>query len=435
MSIIVIVKGGFMKTVYKMQGYTLHLIPTNKFKTTTISLRLQSPLSKETTTLRTLLTFVLIAATKKYPSTKEVAAYLDENYGAKLSTNITTKGKSQIINIYTSFVNDLFLPNQEHLLEKQIKLLSDLFFDPYVVHDAFDEDIVSLKKKELKERLQVNKDDKFSYSLDKLFEYMGHNHILGVPSTGYEEEIEHITAYDLYQYFVKCIQNDEKHIYVVGDIDERIVDIFDQYLRFPEHHLHYLSAYTFESDRKDVLEIIEQQDLTQSKLNIGYTIQCDFTSQDHYAFTVFNAIFGGFSQSRLFKVVREENSLCYYVSSSYDAFNGIMIVNAGIEANDYQKTIDLIQQQLADLQDGNIQDEEIMIAKMMLENSLRKTNDEASSMIALAYNRDITHKQETNEEYIQRLLNVTKEDIIHVAQFVKMDTVFYLTGKDFNEKN
>ena len=36
----------------------------------------------------------------------------------------------------------------------------------------------------------------------------------------------------------------------------------------------------------------------------------------------------------------------------------------------------------------------------MLQNALRKTNDEAGSMIVLAYNRDITHKQETNDEYI-----------------------------------
>ena len=59
-----------METVYQMKGYTLHLIPTKKFKTITMSLRLQSPLTKETTTLRTLLTFVIVAATKKYPSTK-----------------------------------------------------------------------------------------------------------------------------------------------------------------------------------------------------------------------------------------------------------------------------------------------------------------------------------------------------------------------------
>lgn len=421
-----------MKTVYQMKGYTLHLIPTKKFKTITISLRLQSPLLKETTTLRTLLTFVLVAATKKYPSTKELASHLDENYGARLSTNIGSKGKSQIMNVYTSFINDVYLPTKDSLLKDQIQLLSDMFFNPLVENNQFDETIVELKKKELKERLQVNKDDKFSYSLDKLFEYMGNDQVLGVASTGYEEQIDQISASDLYQYFLKCIQEDEKHLYVVGDIDETIIDVFNQYLQFPDNHNNYPSAYIFKKDREDVLEIIEKQDITQSKLNMGYRISCDFTAPQHYAFTVFNALFGGFSQSRLFKVVREENSLCYYVSSSYDAFNGIMIVNAGIEATDYHKTMSLIAQQLKDIQDGHVKEEDIQVAKMMLENALRKTNDEAGSMIALSYNRDITHKQETNDEYIQKLLNVSRQDIIDVASKVQLDTIFFLTGKDFN---
>lgn len=424
-----------MKTVYQMQGYTLHLIPTKKFKTITISLRMQSPLLKETTTLRTLLTFVLIAATKQYPSTKLLASYLDENYGARLSTNVMTKGQSQIMNIYTSFVNDVYLPQKEQLLEKQIQLLSDLFFNPYIMNDAFDEAIVELKKKELKERLQVAKDDKFSYSLDKLFEYMGKDQTLGIPSTGYENEIESVSAKALYEYFLKCIQEDEKHIYVVGDIDEEIVKTFQKYLQFPENSKDYPSAYTFTSDRNDVLEVIEKQDITQSKLNLGYHIDCNFTSDNHYAFTVFNAIFGGFSQSRLFQVVREENSLCYYVSSSYDAFNGMMLVNAGIEAADYHKTMDLITQELEKIQKGELAQHDIEIAKMMLENALRKTNDEAGSMITLTYNRDITHKQETNDEYIEKLLNVKKEDIIAVAKQVQLDTIFFLTGKDFDENN
>lgn len=422
-----------MENIYQMSGYTLHLIPTKKFKTITISLRLQSPLLKETTTIRTLLTFVLIAATKKYPSTKQLAAYLDENYGASLSTHVSTKGKSQIININTSFVNDKFLPTKENLLEKQLQLLNDLFYDPYIIQDAFDEVIVQLKKKELKEKLQANKDDKFSYSLDKLFEYMGRDQVLGIPSTGYENEIQDITASQLYQYLLKCIREDVKHVYVVGDFQENVVEIFQENLQFPQNQQNYLSSYTFESPRAEVLEVIEKQDITQSKLNLGYTIDCDFTSKNHYAFTVFNALFGGFSQSRLFQVVREQNSLCYYISSSYDAFNGVMLVNAGIEAQDYQKTLNLIEQQLSDLKNGHIQDEEMAIAKMMLKNALKKTNDEASSMIALAYNRDITGIHETNEEYIEKLMNVTLEEIVQVAQNVKLDTIYFLTGKEFHE--
>ena len=204
-------------------------------------------------------------------------------------------------------------------------------------------------------------------------------------------------------------------------------------MQFPEQYYDYPSAYIFQSPRHELLEVIEKQDITQSKLNLGYQIQCDFTSPQHYAFTVFNAIFGGFSQSRLFQVVREKHSLCYYISSSYDAFNGMMIVNAGIEQKDYQKTLDLIHQQLSDLQNGNVREEEMKIAKMMLTNALKKTNDEASSMIALAYNRDITHVHETSEEYIEKLMNVTLGEIVDVAKKVKLDTIYFLTGKEFHE--
>lgn len=424
-----------METIYQMKGYTLHLIPTQKFKTLTVSLRLQSPLTRKTTTIRTLLTFVLTAATRQYPSTKELAAFLDDNYGARLSSTIGTKGQSQIINLYSSFVNEMFLPEKDSLLIRQVQLLSDLFYDPFIKDHAFDEKIVEQKKKELKERLQVNKDDKFSYSLDKLFEYMGNKQVLGISSTGYEEDIDQISASELYQYLLKCIQEDEKHLYVVGDVDESIVNVFQQYLQFPENQNDYPSNYIFKTTKKDVVEVIEKQEITQSKLNIGYQIQCDFMSEKHYAMTVFNALFGGFSQSRLFKVVREENSLCYYVSSSYDAFNGIMIVNAGIDAKDYHKALDLIDQQLKDIQNGHLEDEEIMIAKGLLENALKKTNDEAMSMITLSYNRDITHKKETNDEYIQKLLNVGKEEIIEVAKQVQLDTIFFLTGKEFNGNN
>lgn len=424
-----------MKNTYCMNGYTLHLIPTDKFKTTTISLRLQRPLTKEETTLRSLLTFVLISATQSLPSTQLLSQRLEEHYGASLSAHIVSKGQSHIMNITTSFVNDLYLPQKENLLEKQLHLLNDLFFNPLIKDGGFDKDIVDIKKKELRERLQANKDDKFSYSLDKLFEYMGQDQPLGISSTGYEEDLDKITPKSLYQYFLKCIEEDEKHIYVVGDVDESIVQLFETSLVFPSHDKHYLSAYTFQSNHNDVIEFIEKQDVTQSKLNLGYTINCDFTNEKHYAMTVFNAIFGGFSQSRLFKVVRETHSLCYYVSSSYAAFSGVMIVNAGIDAKNYEKTKSLIQEQLQDIQNGHITDEEIEIAKILLYNSLKKTEDEASSMMSLAYNRDITNRKESHEEYIQNILNVSKEDIINVSQDIYLDTIFFLTGKEFYENH
>ena len=107
-----------------------------------------------------------------------------------------------------------------------------------------------------------------------------------------------------------------------------------------------------------------------------------------------------------------------------------MIINAGIETKNYQKTMDLIQEQLQNIQNGDFDPALLDITKSMFENSLKKTQDDALNIIALKYNRDITNKQETNEQYREKLNQVTLEDVIRVSKKVKLDCVYLLAGKE-----
>lgn len=351
-------------------------------------------------------------------------------YGLKLGANVVTKGKSHIININSICINQEYLPYKEDLIQQQIQLLNDIFFKPNASKMAFDQTMFERKKKELVERLINNQDDKFYYSLEKMFEYMGKGTCLGISSHGNIENIKKIENEELFSYFKECIKNDQKHIYVVGNVDESIVHVFENCLSFEKNNSIFESVYSFEKNRKDLLEIIEKQDVTQAKLNMGYRISVNYNHQNHYAFVVFNAIFGGMSQSKLFKVVREKNSLCYYISSSYDAFNGVMVITAGIEGKDYHQTVQLIKEQLKEMQDGCFDQDDIDTAKLMIKNSMKKTNDEPLSQVAVQYNRDITEKKETNEQYLEKIENVTYQDIVDVCQNIELDTIFLLKGRN-----
>lgn len=406
------------------------MLPTNKFKNITISLKLQNTLDEKTVAKRTLLSFMLTTGTEKYPSTQELSIYLESMYGMKLGANVVTKGKSHIININSICINQEYLPYKEDLIQRQIQLLNDIFFKPNASKTVFDQTMFERKKKELVERLINNQDDKFYYSLEKMFEYMGKGTCLGISSHGNIEDIKKIENEELFSYFKECIKNDQKHIYVVGNVDESIVHVFENCLSFEKNNSIFESVYSFEKNRKDLLEIIEKQDVTQAKLNMGYRISVNYNHQNHYAFVVFNAIFGGMSQSKLFKVVREKNSLCYYISSSYDAFNGVMVITAGIEGKDYHQTVQLIKEQLKEMQDGCFDQDDIDTAKLMIKNSMKKTNDEPLSQVAVQYNRDITGKKETNEQYLEKIENVTYQDIVDVCQNIELDTIFLLKGRN-----
>ena len=373
---------------------------------------------------------MLTTGTEKYPSTQELSIYLESMYGMKLGANVVTKGKSHIININSICINQEYLPYKEDLIQQQIQLLNDIFFKPNASKTVFDQTMFERKKKELVERLINNQDDKFYYSLEKMFEYMGKGTCLGISSHGNIEDIKKIENEELFSYFKECIKNDQKHIYVVGNVDESIVHVFENCLSFEKNNSIFESVYSFEKNRKDLLEIIEKQDVTQAKLNMGYRISVNYNHQNHYAFVVFNAIFGGMSQSKLFKVVREKNSLCYYISSSYDAFNGVMVITAGIEGKDYHQTVQLIKEQLKEMQDGCFDQDDIDTAKLMIKNSMKKTNDEQLSQVAVQYNRDITEKKETNEQYLEKIENVTYQDIVDVCQNIELDTIFLLKGRN-----
>ena len=65
-----------MDKTIELDGYRLHLIPTKKFKNITISLKMAAPLTRQTTTLRTLLSFMFTGGTKKYNTSKKFSSYL-----------------------------------------------------------------------------------------------------------------------------------------------------------------------------------------------------------------------------------------------------------------------------------------------------------------------------------------------------------------------
>ena len=423
-----------MEETIKLNGANLHVIKTNKFKNTLITIKFKSILNRETTSTRALLSMCLLGGTAKLKTQQELASYLESCYGANLSSNVSTKGKAQIIHLTSSFVNEKFLPTSENLFKKQVDLMHDILFNPLYENNMFTQKVVMQKKRELHDRLKAIKDDKFSYALDKTLEIMGENSILGICGVGYEEDIDAIECANVTNALNDMLLNDTIEIYIIGDLNEQHIDYFKSVFNFENRKSNYEASYIFKSSHNEVIERTEAQDITQAKYNMAFRANVDFLSNQHEAMTITNGILGAFSHSCLFKNVREKHSLCYYISSTYDAFNGIIIVSCGIEGKEANRVKKLVMEQIKDLQQGHISDEEIEITKRMFENSLRKSQDEAGSIIGLRFNRDIVQKKETIDDYLTKLMAVSKEDIIECANLIELDTTFLLKGSDNDAK-
>ena len=67
-----------------------------------------------------------------------------------------------------------------------------------------------------------------------------------------KNELKKIENEELFSYFKECIKNDQKHIYVVGNVDESIVHVFENCLSFEKNNSIFESVYSFEKNRKDL---------------------------------------------------------------------------------------------------------------------------------------------------------------------------------------
>ncbi|MGG4264884.1 EF-P 5-aminopentanol modification-associated protein YfmF [Peribacillus simplex] len=414
-------------TITEKSGYKLHVVRTDKYKTNTLVLKMKAPLTKEDVTYRALLPYVLQSNTSKYPTTPELRSYLDDLYGAGFYVDVVKKGEYQIISFTIDIVNEKFLSDSTPLLEKAFGLLSEVIFNPKKNGEAFDPKTVSNEIRSLKQRIQSISDDKMRYSATRLVEEMCKNEPYALEASGNLQDLETITPESLFTYYKKMLTEDEIDLYVIGDIGESEVGaLADKYVSLKERVPVSLTRITGKEVEKEK-EIIENSDVKQGKLNIGYRTHVAYGDPDYYALQLFNGIFGGFSHSKLFMNVREKASLAYYAASRLESHKGLLMVMAGIDNANYKQALEIIHEQMKEMKQGNFSEEVLSQTKAVVKNQLLETIDVSRGLVEILYHNVIFGKDISLDEWFEKIERTTKEEIVAVGQKVQLDTIYFLT--------
>ncbi|MGG3160482.1 pitrilysin family protein [Geobacillus stearothermophilus] len=412
----------------------VHTISTDKYKTNTIVWKMKAPLAKETVTLRALLPYVLQSGTADYPSVKALRTYLDELYGATLNVDLTKKGEHHIMTIRIDVANERFLPEQTPLLSKALQLLADLLLRPALDGGRFVEDIVVQEKRALRQRIQAVYDDKMRYASMRLVEEMCKGEPYALSPNGELEDVDAITAERLHRYYERALAEDELDLYVIGDVDEEeVLNTVRQRFLLPDRAEPARTPQAQAKARGEVKEVIERQDVKQGKLNIGYRTNVTYEDDDYYALQMFNGIFGGFSHSKLFINVREKASLAYYAASRLESHKGLLMVMSGIEPANYEKARRIIDEQMQAMKNGDFTDEEIAQTKAVIRNQLLETLDTPRGLVEVLYHNVVSTRKRPIDEWMAGTDQVTREDVVRVADKVELDTVYFLTGMEATE--
>lgn len=418
----------------KVGGLNLHMVPTTKYKTNTIVLKMKAPLTQDNVTQRALLPYVLQSGTEKLSSTMQIRTFLDECYGATLHVDLSKKGEYQIITFAIDIANEKFLSDQTPLLEKAISLLGDVLLSPVKENGVFKIDIVEKEKRSLSQRIQAVNDDKMRYANLRLIQEMCKDEPYHLHVNGELEDVEGITAESLYKYYKSAVENDEIDLYVVGDIQtNEVTSLVKQFFQITDRPKLARGLENVDVEVKEVKKVFDEEDVKQGKLNIGYRTYTTYQDKDYYALQVFNGVFGGFSHSKLFINVREKASLAYYAASRYESHKGLLLIMSGIEFENYEQAVKIITEQMQAMKQGEFSEEELEQTKAVILNQLLETLDTSRGLIEILYQEVVANFSRPFTDWFEGIKGVSKEEVISVSEKLKLDTVYFLKGKEVAE--
>lgn len=411
-----------------MQDVFLTYLPAQRFKTSRMTVQLIAPLQRETAAANALLPAVLRRGTVRCPDMESLSAALDTLYGANIDYTVRKKGERQCVGFAAGFIDDAFTPHGEKLLEPVSAMLGELLLDPVTHGGRFLSSYVESEKANLIDAIRGLKNDKRDWADIRLMQEMCAGEPYSVLRLGDEETAGRITNQSLYVHGQALMASSRVEVIYCGSAEaQRVEDaVLTALAALPRGAQTALPEVQRIQAPDTPRRIVETMDVTQGKLAMGY--RC--SSDDYPAMVLANLIFGGTSNSKLFLNVRERLSLCYYASSSYARSKNIMTVSSGVEQKDYDRAMEEIACQLAAVQNGEWEDWEQDGALQAMLSSLTSLPDSQGALENYYLGQIATDAGETPEELTAALREVTRERIMEAARSAKLDTVYFLHGKE-----
>lgn len=408
-------------------SYNLHIIKTNKFKTVTIKVIFHSPIVKEEITKRNVLQDILLQSTKNYSTKRDMIIETEDLYAADVYNNTQRWGNYIMTSFTLQVLNDKY--TEEGNLEKTIEFLHEIIYNPDVEDNKFKNDKLSLVKNNCEIALSSLKENPRDYSIIRLREAYDKEGPISYRMLGYKEDLDKITCENLYEYYEKVMDKDFVDIFVVGNINpDEITTMIKENFKFRKiKKLRVPYELDIKKPRSRRLLAKETTNNTQSKLAIACPLSKMTDDEKNYALVLANMIFGGGTDSKLFKDVREKNSLCYTIFSSLSKLDNLITICAGIDKTNYNKTVEVTTKILEELKKGKFSEKDLKTAKQIYSTSIESIEENPNNLIN-EYLTEMVTGLDNYRDRIEKMNKVTKKDIVNALKKIHMDTIFLLEG-------
>lgn len=406
-------------------GINLNIIETDMFKSNLISFYFVRPLLTEEATMNALLPLVLKRGTKKYENNLKIQRKLEEMYGADLGVSVSKRGERQVVKFTIEWIDDSFVRDKDYVYEV-IDMIREIIYNPVLEGDAFKKEYVAQEKENLRRRIEGKINNKRGYAIDRCIEEMCKNERYSVSGLGSLEELADIDERKLYRHYREFVESSPMEIVYVGRKNKRIIEYMEERLDIHRSSLVEIPRESIDYEYTTKNMIHEELDVNQGKLVLGYRSNVAFEDKLYPGLVMTSELLGGNTNSKLFKNVREKESLAYYAASTLIKYKSILIVDSGIEFESYDKALKIIIEQLEEIKKGKFTDEDIDISKKSIISSYKSVYDNIHLISEFFFGKTLSRDERTIDQMMDDILRVTRDDIVKASNTISLDTIYFM---------
>ena len=417
-----------------LPGVHLNHIQTDKFKIAVMSISMLAQLDRENASMNALIPFVLRRGTAHYGDIEKISNRFDELYCANIDPIVRRVGEIQCIGLMASYPEDKYLPEGEAVAQDTIDLLCEMLINPATRGGLLIKNYVESERKKLADIIRSRINEKGSYAITRCIEEMCCFEDYSVGRFGSAEDCEAIRYKKLTQQYHTLLETAPIEIFYCGSQPSKTIAhwLKDALCTMPRGEINYEigTDVRMNSVEDEPRIYTETLDVTQGRLVIGFRLGECMEDPDKAALSMFNTINGAGVTSKLFVNVREKLQLCYYASSSADSHKGLLFATAGIDFDRFEEAKNEMLHQLDEIRNGNITDEEMAYARKGICSDLASMQDSQTAMESYTISNILDGWVVTPEEYMELVQDVTKEDVMAIANSVVCDMIYFLRGEE-----
>ena len=421
-------------------GIVFRHLPESKWKTLSINVFCIVPVLEETLTPLALVPRLARRGTQSHQTAQEMAKFLEEMYGAGMGADARKVGPTQVLRFGLDIPSPKYLDalssggTGRAVVSKAVSFLWEVVTKPYLVDGAYFSEVFEMEKNEHRRDIIGMINNRPSYAIVRMVEELSKGDPRGLPAWGSLKDLATVNPKDTWEIWKDTLARCPISIYAVGEGADEVGEIFSKgLLEFPSERAQDIWDIRKELDPpalpKDVLFVEDSLSGAQTILCMAFHTGIREGDPALPALLFFDGILGGFPHSKLFSVVRERESLAYFADTSPNTWRGLIMAIAGISDENKNKVQDLIAEQVEVIRKGVISESEMDNTRVGLVRRLKTESDSQGSLVKRLLNHEILGGPVSEEELVQGVMKVTKQDVIDVASKAELRAVYALRAK------